>query len=1144
MSSRTIEWRGDLDNLQQAIKHAEDALAAIPHDRPDRAARCNNLGQMLLQRFERIGDVEDLQQAIKYGQDALSATPHDHSNRVICGWERLETCNKPSSMAKMLWQLLLTMTLIEQALCNNLGERLSRRFDRMGDVEDLQQAIKYGEDALAATPHDHPNRAIWCSNIGLYLLQRFERMGDVEDLQQAIKYGRDALAATPHDDSGRAALCGNVGLWLSKRFGRMGDVEDLQQAIKYGEDALAATSHDHPHRALWCNNVGLFLWERFGRMGDVEDLQQAIKYGEDALAATSHDHPHRALWCNNVGLFLWERFGRMGDIEDLQQAIKYGEDALAATPHDHPNRAMWCNNLGLWLSERFTRMGDVEDLQQAIKYGEDALAATPHDHPHRASWCNNVGVFLWKRFGRMGDVEDLQQAIKYGEDALAATPHDHPNRGMWRMGDVEDLQQAIKYGEDALAATPHDHPNRAMWCSYIGLYLLQRFERMGDIEDLQQAIMYGQDSLTATPHDHSDRATRFERMGDVEDLQQAIKYGQDALAATPHDHPNRAIRCNNLGGYLELGPSALHPVDGFNECVRLYSEAWRCLTSPPRHRIHAALKHARLLCSSGKFRESSTILEDAVNLIPSMNLRSLKRDDQQHILSELSGLAATASSVILQAGREAYDSLKLLELGRGTIMGFAIDSRSDLSDLKRDHRSQFDIFHRLRVEIDSPVDEMHPVSTETLDRRRESLISRRKEAVDELEKTLVFIRSLPGYSGFLLPPSPDILRKMSEHGPIVVLNSTHYRSDAIIVTISDIASLELSSLKLEDIEQRINQLAGLGRGPQTIFRRRENNLKLNEILRWLWDAAVGPVLDKLQRCGAISTGGVGIHDLTRVWWIGVGPLSMAPFHAAGYHSPGSTRNTLSRVISTYIPTIKALSYARQKRFELFSGSDSSCSRDNSRSDNIIGKSNAHLLLVSMSKTPGASNLPGVSQEVQYISNETDKIGIETSVLSEPTPTAVLNQVADFNFVHFACHGVSDVNPSDSHLMLLSPDGANAAKLRVRDISTLNTQNAHLAYLSACSSARNSSLRLADEVIHLASGFQLAGFSHVLANLWETNDSASSEVARDFYHLLFQNHGTGDWHYQVAASFHEAVKRLRDKRPQNPLTWAPFIHTGA
>ncbi|RPA99746.1 TPR-like protein, partial [Choiromyces venosus 120613-1] len=991
----------------------------------------------------------------------------------------------------------------------NLEAMSSQTIEGSGDLDDMQYAIKHGEDALSTTPHDHPDREMWCNNLGQRLSKRFkqmgDRIGDVEDLHQAIKYGEDALAATPHDHPDRVMRYNNQGQMLLERFKRIGDVEDLHQAIKHGKDALAATPHDHPDRARWCTNLGQGLLERFERMGDVGDLHEAIKYTEDALAATPHDYPDRAMWCNNLTVMLLERFERMGDVEDLHQAIKHGEDALEATPHDHASQATLCNNLGQKLAERFKRIGDVEDLHQAIKHGKDALAATPHDHPDRALWCNNLGEMLSQRFKRMGDVEDLHQAIKYTEDALAATPHDHPGRpilcnnlgeGLLERfkltGDVEDLQQAIKHGEDALETTPHDHPNQALWCYSLGQMLLERFKRIGDVEDQHQAI----------------------------------KYGEDALAATPHDHPDRAMFCNNLGASLESRLSALHPIDEFNECVRLYSEAWRCLTSPPSNRIHAALQHARLLNLSGNFQESSVILEDAVNLIPNMNLRFLKRDDQQHKLSELSGLATTASSVMLQAGREAYDSLKLLELGRGTIMGFAIDSRSDLSDLKRDHRSQFDIFHRLRVEIDSPLDGVHPISTETLHRRREGLISQRKEAVDKLEKTLIFIRSLPGYSGFLLPPSPDILREMSENGPIVVLNSTQYRSDAIIVTTSTITSLELPSLKLEDIEHRMDQLAEFGREKPTIFRRRENNLKMNDFLHWLWDTAVGPVLDELQRCGAISTGGVGIHDLTRVWWIGVGPLSMAPFHAAGYHSPGSTRNTLSRVISTYIPTIKALSYARQKQFALFGGS------------------HTRLLLVSMPKTPGASNLPGASQEVQYISDETHRFGIETSVLREPTPTAVLDQVAHFNFVHLACHGVSGVNPSDSHLLLLSPDGANAAKLRVRDISALNTQNSHLAYLSACSSAQNSSLSLADEVIHLASGFQLAGFSHVLANLWETNDSASSEVARDFYHLLFQNHGTGDWHYRVAASFHEAVKRLRDKRPQNPLTWAPFIHTGA
>lgn len=57
--------------------------------------------------------------------------------------------------------------------------------------------------------------------------------------------------------------------------------------------------------------------------------------------------------------------------------------------------------------------------------------------------------------------------------------------------------------------------------------------------------------------------------------------------------------------------------------------------------------------------------------------------------------------------------------------------------------------------------------------------------------------------------------------------------------------------------------------------------------------------------------------LPRVWWIGIGRLAHAPFHAAVDHSRlPSARNTISRDISSHIPTIKVISYARQKRLEL------------------------------------------------------------------------------------------------------------------------------------------------------------------------------------------------------------------------------------
>ncbi|RPA89357.1 hypothetical protein L873DRAFT_1832020 [Choiromyces venosus 120613-1] len=1060
------EQTNDIDFLNEAIIETEKAFEECHPRNACLAGVLNDWSAMLI----RTGDLDDLQKAIKRTDAALAATPGNHPNRA--------------------------------GRYNNLGTMFSTRFERIGDLDDLQKAIKHTEAALAATPGNHPNRAGIYNNLGTMFSTRFERTGDIDDLQKAIKHIEGALAATPGNHPDRAGIYDNLGAVFSARFERIGDLDDLQKAIKHTEAALAATPGNHPDRAGRYNNLGTKFSTRFERIGDLDDLQKAITHTEAGLAATSGDHPNRAVIYNNLGTMFSTRFERTGDLDDLQKAIKHTEAALAATPGDHPNRAAIYNNLGAMFSARFERIGDLDDLQKAIKHTEAALAATPRDHPDRAGRYSNLGNRFYARFERMGDLDDLQKAMKHTDAALAATPGDHPNRAVIydnlraRTGDLDDLQKAIKHTEAALAATSGDHPNRAKIYNNLGA-------RIGDLDDLQKAIKHAEAALAATPGNHPGRAgiynnlgtmfsTRFERTGDIDDLQKAIKHTEAALAAIPRDHPNRAKIYNNLGSY-------------FNECLRL----------DPAH----------LLCSAGRFHESGSILEDAIHLMPSVNLQLLKRDDQQHILSGLSGLAS--------AGREPYHSLKLLELGRGIIMGFAIDSRSEVSDLKADHRVEFDQYHRLRVEINSPIDETTCTGDETQNQSRTSDISRRWDAFKEMEAVLTHIRSLPGYGGFLLPPSEDALVNMATTGPIVVFNSTPYRSDAIIVTTTAITSLELPNLDYKETGDWMTKLANFGGSG---FKRRQDNQDMKGLLMWLWDAAVGPVFDRLESSGAIPSGGVGETNLERIWWIGVGQLSMAPFHAAGDHSPRSARNTLSRAISTYIPTIKALSYARQKKLHLFDECGASLSPEGSR--------NAGLLLVPMPETPGATNLPGVHKEVQYIHDSTTKSAIQITVLGNPTPAEVLNQVQHHDIVHFACHGVSDFNPSNSHLVLLTPDGTAADKLLARDISSLNAPGAQLAYLSACSSAKNPSTILADEVIHLASAFQLAGFSHTLANLWETDDQASSEVAKGFYDLLFQDQENVDVHYRVSVAFHKAVKKVRNDRPTNYLRWAPFVHTGA
>jgi hypothetical protein len=66
--------------------------------------------------------------------------------------------------------------------------------------------------------------------------------------------------------------------------------------------------------------------------------------------------------------------------------------------------------------------------------------------------------------------------------------------------------------------------------------------------------------------------------------------------------------------------------------------------------------------------------------------------------------------------------------------------------------------------------------------------------------------------------------------------------------------------------------------------------------------------------------------------------------------------------------------------------------------------------------------------------------------------------------------------------------------------------AFLSYLSACSTAENRAKRLSDEVIHLVSGFLVAGFPHVVGCLWPSN-GVCVEVAGGFYSSLFEQGGS-------------------------------------
>jgi CHAT domain-containing protein len=102
----------------------------------------------------------------------------------------------------------------------------------------------------------------------------------------------------------------------------------------------------------------------------------------------------------------------------------------------------------------------------------------------------------------------------------------------------------------------------------------------------------------------------------------------------------------------------------------------------------------------------------------------------------------------------------------------------------------------------------------------------------------------------------------------------------------------------------------------------------------------------------------------------------------------------------------------------------------------------------------------------------------------------------------------------------------------------------LAYLSACSTAENRVSELADEALHLASGFQVAGFRQTVASMWLANDEICAQVASIFYRFLFNEGLLQQSDRAVVEALHAAVKDIRAQHADRPYLWAQYVHYGA
>lgn len=358
--------------------------------------------------------------------------------------------------------------------------------------------------------------------------------------------------------------------------------------------------------------------------------------------------------------------------------------------------------------------------------------------------------------------------------------------------------------------------------------------------------------------------TRYLQVRSIDDINEAIALLKEAVDLLAHGHPQRADILHSLG--VCLSNRSQNVDNGEEDATGAMSNLKLSLEqaqSPPRARILAGELLMVLYSDRFRWQEAYRASGIALDLMHNLTPRfSNDRTDKRHALGEWAGLASDCAALGLQAGEPPMSVLTMLEKGRGLFASSMEDQGTDLSTLQSEYPELAQRFLNLRTEMRASA------SPETLtETGSENLVGdtseRRRQADREFQELATEIRKCLGFKRFLLPPSESNILQAAEDGPLVVVNSTSLRADAILVSRYQVTAIPLPQLDRRRLFGYLNN---------GIF----NTL---ECLEWLWDCIASPVLEAL---GFVSPPPAG-DDWPHIWWVMTGLLGRVPIHAAGYH---------------------------------------------------------------------------------------------------------------------------------------------------------------------------------------------------------------------------------------------------------------------
>ncbi|KZO96574.1 hypothetical protein CALVIDRAFT_549579 [Calocera viscosa TUFC12733] len=1117
----SFEWYGNDSSLDFAI---EECLGPVGSTFPPSERSKQSLEWAVLQarclrlRFDREGSQEDIDASRELLESVLQCSRLD-----------------PASKTEALFRL---------------GEVHYNLFDAYCDPDSVQRAHTLYSDALSMSEEQRePPKVI--DEIRYRFARSISAVATIRSAEsqysQGIELLRNIINRRAHDDPLRinALLALPVALYFRYRVGGQKDERLLVEGEKHAREGLSLSA-DLRCRPYMLSALSNILKERYLRRRTAKVIQEAADLGQQGAAMVL-----QMRWLKTVDRRLLNDFGdtlkatRMveGALQSMQKAAHYQRLALTGF---HPTSsklpyAQCVMNACITFCNLCEEGGESKHADEAITFGYEALRCFPAQTEQVSVVLAALGWSYALRYSQNGDDKDSEHAISFLEQSSErsknkkvewtkfGTPELYRNFGFVydqkfrRNRQGTDLERAIEFSRLCIDSDPV--PNRTpSYLSQLGERLLYRYELTGNPDDLAESIASAEASLSMSSNIRYQRHTllvryarslrrRYEVTRDPNDIQLAMTCISEALDKykdTAFAH--RTLYLSELAAAYQARHSHTGQTRDLHTALDTYEIASTNLSAAIKDRIDAAVAGGMLAYTNQCFWAAAKGYCVAVALLPRLAWIGINTRDRQKKVTFGNGLlACNAAAASIEIGHPEH-AVELLEHGRSIIWRSILDLRTDTQDLTVAHpkvaAELLTVAQALEYDESAAPDGSQELEEERSQRRRR-LAERWEDIVDQ-------VRQLDGFETFLESPRYDTLRGAARDGPIVIINVSEYRTDALIMTDSQpIQCIPLAGLS----DKVINGLAYAWH--QTLKSAKDQDggkgvdPVLRNICRRLWEGGFSQIATALNAMKASHR-----NDSFRVWLMPTGMLSLLPIHCAGPCQPNDLG--MYDFVTSYTGTLSSLICARGGI---------------GRPSPLYGSLNApcRMLAVAQPKVENFPALPCAEQEIKILLHSSFAQDITFLSQTEATVSRFAAELPRHDWLHCCSHATwNSSDPLDSAFCM--KDG----KLTLSSLVRLRLRDAQFAFLSACHTARQTSL-LPDESMHLAAGMQVSGFRGVLATQWAMADQDGPALTRMFYDYLSKDGRQPEAH-NAAEALHLALRQFR-LRTIPMYRWALFVHVG-